>query len=154
MPTAYHINVSAVPLLQDPPFVLALTLLGAAIGYRTLRALGAPLGAVTRLERGVLSAAVGLGLLQYLPYALGMAGMLRAQTLWIGLGILAVAFARDAFHVVRAIPAGLQSLRRNPPPRWVLAGMILLAVPLLMALAGALAPPTDQDGLYYHLTAP
>jgi len=54
MPTAYHIHASAVPLLQDPPFVLFLTLLGTAIGYRTLKALGAPLGGITRLEKGVL----------------------------------------------------------------------------------------------------
>ena len=59
---AYYVPVSSIPLLQDPPFVAALVLLGTAVGWRTLRLLRAPLSDITALERGVLSAAVGLGL--------------------------------------------------------------------------------------------
>jgi hypothetical protein len=149
----YHVPTSAVPLLEDPPFVLALALLAAAIGHRLLRVLGASADA-TALERGTISAALGLGLLQYLPFGLGMAGALTPRAVWIGLAGLYLLFARDAVDVARGVFRGVQRLRGARPPRWITWGLALLAIPLGVMLLGALAPPTDHDGLYYQLTAP
>lgn len=152
--TPYRVPVSTVPLLQDPPFVLGLVLLATALGYRLLRLLRAPLGEVTALERGVLAAALGLGLLQYLPFGLGMARVLKPAAVWIGLAVLAVLLAPDMARVARGAGRAVGSLRAAPPPRWVVAGTLILAVPLTAALLAALCPPTDIDGIYYHLTAP
>ena len=63
----YHVPTSAVPLLRDPPFVVGLLLLGTAIGSRLLRSARLSLAEVSALERGLLSVALGVGLLQYLP---------------------------------------------------------------------------------------
>ena len=148
----YHVPISRLPLLQDPPFVVALVLLAMAIGYRTLRLLGAPVEAVTRLERGALSAAIGLGLLQYLPFALGTANLLTPVAVRIGLLALAAIFARDIASIVRGIMRAWSG--RRAPDRWIIAGAVLLAVPLAAALLSALCPCTDPDGMGYHLRAP
>src|SRR5690348_13260729 len=104
--TGYVVPTSSVPLLQDPPFVLGLVLLGTAIGSRVLRWLRAPLGEVSAVERGVLAAAVGLPALQYLAYGLGMAGVLASRPMltpagiWCGLAALAALLAHDMARVL------------------------------------------------------
>lgn len=154
--------ISACPLLHDPPFVLGLVWLAAAIGSRLLRLLRAPLNAGGALEHGLLSIALGLGLLQYLPFALGMAGHLTPQALWIGLTILTALSAADMGRIaanlwptVRSPRIALRNAHRllaSSPLHGITA--IVLAAALAVALLKALCPPTDPDGLGYHLTAP
>src|SRR5579884_4016784 len=151
---SYHVPISSLPLVQDPPFVLTLTLLGTALGYRLLRWLRAPLGEVSALERGAISAALGLGLLQYLPFGLGGGGLLKPGTLRLGLGLLALLLAPAMLRVVRGIGRAVQRRRRALPEAWMLAGAVPILVVLGVALLYALCPPTDPDGIGYHLVAP
>ena len=149
----FVVPISAYPLLQDPPFVLGLTWLATAIGSRVLRTVHATFGESTPLERGLLSAALGFGLLQYLAFGLGVSGLLTSRNLWIGLILLLVVFAADMLRVAQGIGKAIRAPRTSLP-NWIRIGTMVLAIPLLFALFQSLCPPTDIDGTYYHLTAP
>ena len=99
----FRVPVSVHPIVQDPPFVIVLFLLATAIGFRVLRTARITAEDGTRLERGVISAVIGLGLLQYLPFGLGVAGVLTPRALWIGLLSLCAVFAFDMLAVARAV---------------------------------------------------
>jgi Glycosyltransferase family 87 len=150
----YQVPVSAYPLIQDPPFVLWLVLLGSAIGYRLLRTLGVPLGQISAVERGVFSAAVGLGLLQYLPFGLGMSHMLRPQSVWIGMVVLSALFVRDMFRIVRGTWAAVNRRAISRPDTWILICASILLVLLFTVFFQALCPELGIDGLVYHLNGP
>jgi hypothetical protein len=151
---AIHLPVSAHPLLQDPPFVLALLWLATAIGYRAISFLRISLRAATALERGVLCAAVGIGLLPVVPFCLGAARLLTPSALRIALIVQFVVFSFDMARVGRAgLLAARRSRIRSAPP-WALCCIALAGVVLALLLIGALCPPTDTDGLGYHLVAP
>jgi hypothetical protein len=150
----YHVPVSAIPLLQDPPFVLYLTLLAAAIGYRVLSLLRVPMGQVSALERGTLSAAVGFGLLQYLPFALGMAGSLSPLSVRIGLIGLTALVLPDMLRILRGMGRAMFRGQKNRPNATVRIGIAAMAALLFLMLFPTLCPPTGNDDLGYHLTAP
>jgi hypothetical protein len=150
--TPYYVPVSSIPLLLDPPFTLWLFLVATAVGRRTLKLLGVS-GPDFVLERGVLAAALGLGLLQFLPFGLGMLGVLTPVAVAVGLGVVSVLALPDIWVVLRALrrEAGrVSSLQLSRVERLIL---LTMGVPLLLAFLSALTPPTDQDGLYYHLTS-
>jgi hypothetical protein len=151
---AYHVPVSSIPLLFDPPFILVMFWLACAIGCRALKILKAPLSDTPALEKGVLSVAIGLGLLQYVGYALGMAGLLSPKSVWISLIALLTLFGYDMFRVAVGFCRGLLRRLKSPTPGWIQAGFFALLFPLLIAFIIALCPPTDADGIGYHLTAP
>jgi hypothetical protein len=141
-------------LLQDPPFVLLMFWLAAAIGWRFLVAVRVPLNEADGLEKGILATTVGLGLLQYLPLALGLSRALTPRVLLLGLLVLIALFARDMLRVGIAVVRGVVHWVKAPSRSWMLAGAILLAVPLALAFIRAMVPPGDPDGIGYHLTAP
>lgn len=151
---AYHVPTSAIPLLEDPPFVIGLVLLGTALGWRTLRLLHAPLGDITGLERGTLSAAVGLGLLQYLPYALGMAHLLTPFTIRLALVVLQLLLLRDILLILAAIRRRVTIRSWSSIPGWIKIGALILLLRMIPVLLTALCPGIDGDGLGYHLAAP
>lgn len=151
--TPYHVPTSAVPLLQDPPFVLWLGLLGLGLGRRALRVLRLT-GPDFALERGVIALSLGFGLLQYVGFGLGMAGKLTPGAVWVALGVLSVILLPDSFLALRSLLQRLRALASQRPPKLIGWAALVVAVPLLLAFVSALAPPTDPDGLYYHLTAP
>ncbi len=151
---SYTVPVSSVPLLQDPPFVAGLLLLAIAAGYRLLRTLKVPLQQLTAAEKAALYVASGFGLLQYVPLLLGAVGALSPRTLWAGLALVAALLARDELRVLRSAWSVLARLRRTLPSGWARAILLVLAVALAVAFLRALSPPTDADGLGYHLTAP
>lgn len=150
----YTVPVSSVPLLQDPPFVLALLVLAAALGRRILLLVGARPERAPALEWGVLCAGVGLGAIQAMPFALGALGVLTPAGVWLALGLLAVALAHDAAAVARGVLLAARRRMRRRAPAWAVATACILAVPIGVALLQALCPPTAQDALGYHLTAP
>jgi hypothetical protein len=149
----FHVPISAIPLLYDPPFVLALLLLATALGFKVLRTFKAPIGSLSRLEKGLFSAALGLGLLQYLPFTLGSVGALTPRNIAVGLIIVALLLLKDLLRIVRSLSRAIK-----PPypsfPRWIWLGFGLLAIILLLMLPQALCPAIDQDGVGYHLAAP
>jgi hypothetical protein len=114
---------------------------------------------LTRLERGVFSAAVGLNLISLITLALGLAGLLR-WNVFVAFGALLVCAAAalfllglkstqaDAFAEMRTGEDAGGELRVSG--RW-----LWLAAPFVVAIvAGAMLPPFDFDVREYHLQAP
>jgi hypothetical protein len=151
---AYSVPFTRIPLLEDPPFAIGLFWLGTAIGYRALRRLRVPLVETFALERGLLSAAVGMGLLQFVPFVLSLGGGLTRSTILIALLLLALLFARDMGRVAVGAARAIRSTRRHLPDGWVLVCLALVALTMFLILLHAESPPIDTDELGYHLTAP
>lgn len=110
--------------------------------------------AASRLERGLIGYALGLGLLAYGMLLLGLAHWLYPLGALLLLAVLAALGGRQharLFHSLRErIRRGI-SLR---PWQWGVAGM--LSVFALASLAGVYSPPTslEWDSLAYHLADP
>ncbi|MCB0162662.1 MAG: hypothetical protein KDI79_00460 [Anaerolineae bacterium] len=99
-------------------------------------------------ETVVLGTGLGLGLLGLLSFGLGLVGLfhpLAAYAVTVGLSLVA---APQLWRLFRQIGTGRLT---NPPHRLV---VIYLTITGLLALSVALLPPSDWDGLFYHLTAP
>lgn len=117
-------------LLTDPPFVLALLWLARALGRLLLR----------RSQDELFCLGVGLGALQFVFFGLGSVGLARPWALALVLLALALVARREFFPLPR--------LRRPKEPlEWLLTLAVLCFFPL------AVAPVTDHDGQFYHLTA-
>jgi hypothetical protein len=149
----FTVPTSAIPILCDPPFVFFLFLLAAGIGYRVLRLLRVPANS-SKLESGVLAMALGVGLLQVPPFLLGATGHLTPTAITVTLILLAVLFSSDAYRVVRSVIRYLQAGIPRPQASWITAAAALLFVLVFLAFLQALCPPTDPDGLGYHLQTP
>jgi hypothetical protein len=136
-------------------FVLAFFWLGLAVGRRTLRLLGVAQDGST-LERGIVGAALGVGILQFVPYALGAAGLLGITSLRWSLGIVALAMIPDVVAVAKQGSRVLEQATnvQNIPERWLIAWGVVLTPGLVVIAFMALTPTIDPDGLTYHLTAP
>ncbi|MDM8520594.1 glycosyltransferase family 39 protein [Anaerolineales bacterium HSG6] len=122
-----------------------LTLLALAGGHRLLCWLA--LDNLSTGEQLILGSGLGFGMLGLLTLALGLVGLLY-PALFIGLTILLTGLLwSDWRELVR------QARRWRPalPDRWLAVYIGLIG---LVSLGLALRPPTDWDGLFYHLTAP
>lgn len=122
------------PLLTDPLFVGALLWLALALGRRLLCLGHRP------ITEPLLALALGLGALQYVFFGLGMIGLARPVALAVSLLALALWARRDF------LPLPKISLPREPLA-WALMAAVACYLPL------AVAPVTDHDGQFYHLTA-
>jgi hypothetical protein len=154
---SFQIPVSLHPIVRDPPFVLLLFWLAAAIGRRALRT-AQPLAFARALplERGVICCAIGLGLLQYVPFSLGVNHVLTPRALWIAVIALLALFAFDMALVARSVGRTLHRRLASRPVRsvgWRWAVVAALSLPLSLEFVKALTPPTDPDGIGYHLPA-
>jgi hypothetical protein len=147
----FPVNTSPIPILCDPPFALLLMVLAAALGRRTLRILGAELTQATALERSLVMLITGIGLLPLGPFLLGCFGLLKPTGLWILLAVLAAGLFGDIRAVVRG---GLSAVRTAGIDRSERTVLLILGLFLLALLPQTLSPPTDGDGVGYHLTAP
>lgn len=145
--------------LAEAAFALALgvllVLLGGALGGRVLRGLGLAQGeAGEDLGRAI---PVGLVLLGYPVYALGLVGLFRPFWIFLAVGGLFLVLGGEVIRVARAVGRCLmvdlpREVRALPP-----AGRLVLLLFVPMGLYGliiALAPPTIYDALWYHLQAP
>jgi hypothetical protein len=132
-------------------FGLGFVAIALGVGRRALIALGA--GKVGKpLEKGALAFALGAGVLQFVPFALGLAGALSVASVRLVSGALALAFGYDAWRVFGAARRWLRAAPKLPS--WVMLWLLLLAPGVLLALLSALTPTLDADGLGYHLTVP
>ncbi len=95
-----------------------------------------------RLERGAVSAALGLALAAHLLLLLGFAGLLQPWPLLLGAAVIHAA----GFQVWRELWADLRGLAGSPLWRWP---AVLLALAPFVVLA--LYPPTAFDATMYHL---
>ena len=101
---------------------------------------------ITPGEHWTLSFAIGLGVLGWLVFPIGVAGLLSAGPLWTLLlaGSLGVFLLREG---------GVPILKGNPDAIGK-ALLALLCAALFLDFAEALAPPADADSLAYHFNWP
>jgi hypothetical protein len=125
--------------------VLANVTAGLGLGAMVLRVLGLD-KEMTPGEHWTVSFAIGFGVLGWLVFPIGIAGLLSAGPLWTLLlaGSLGVLLLRKG---------GLPVLGTNPDAIGK-ALLALLCVILFLDLAEALAPPADADSLAYHFNWP
>lgn len=116
---------------------------GLALGSRLLRGLR-PEG-LSPGERLALGAGLGLGALGLAVFGLGLAGLLSPWLLGAGLAAVWILLRREIVEAARC-------LRRFERPGRGAA--LYVGITLSLALLTALTPPTDFDGLFYHLTGP
>ncbi|HEX6655665.1 MAG TPA: hypothetical protein VF153_05575, partial [Candidatus Limnocylindria bacterium] len=162
-----HAHAAALPWDQASAWVLAshlfavgllagLLWLGAALGLRLLRALGAvdALG----LEGLLFAVGLGLGGLAYLVLACGFLGLLRPWALAALLAALAVALRAELAELAAALPtlgrAWLDQRRELRRERMVGLSVSLIEITVILLVFRALAPPTGYDALLYHLEGP
>jgi hypothetical protein len=142
------------PLLRAPFLALLFWWLVLALGYRILRWLRVPPSVLTRAEKGFLALSLGVGFIQYWPYALAAAGRLSPGNVLIGLALLALALARDMVRVARSLWASLRSvsLRHVPRPAILWGSLFCVLMGILLVRALTVTSFGDDDG--YHLSAP
>ncbi len=104
-------------------------------------------------ERGLASLALGAGILEFVPVALGAFNLLSVPSLRIATALLACAAIPD---FTAALKRGLIVLRRPRPwiPGWLFMWTLALVPGLLVLYFNAVTPVLDPDGLGYHLTVP
>lgn len=124
-----------------------------AAGATLTRRLPGMAGAA-RLERGLISFAVGLGVLAYGMLTLGLLGGLYAPSAAAWLLILAALGGRSHVRMARALRERI--LRGAHLPAWGWGIALLFLAFALVAAVGVLTPPTplEWDSLAYHLADP
>ena len=116
---------------------------GLGIGSQLLHRLRP--GGLSRGDRVVLGGGLGLGILGLMAFGLGLLGILSRWVFFGLLVVLIILLRREIADVIQVV----QALKRPG------AGVTLyVGFTLLLALLAALTPPTDWDGLFYHLTGP
>ncbi|MCS6777827.1 MAG: DUF1420 family protein [Chloroherpetonaceae bacterium] len=147
--------MTRIPLAVDLPITLLIFSTGTALGWHVLRGLRVPIS--VPLQRGIFAATLGLGLLCYLPFLLFAAGVGSPRVVASVTLCLFLLLLPAQWRIWRAvISVSRQSLhtwvRNGPDFTWLL---VLAVTPkLIVVFLKALCPPTDPDGLHYHLTAP
>lgn len=122
-----------------------------AVGARLLKLCGATTDS-TRAERAVMAACLGAGALQFVPFTLGLIGVLNVGVLRVAAVIVALLALPDMLRLARSAAAAVRAWQR--PGGWTIAWVLALSPAVLMATLVALAPSLDPDGLAYHLTIP
>jgi len=132
---------------------LIMAWIATASGGQMARLLRLPTDA-SRLERGLIAYALGLGLLAYGMLALGLAHGLSPLGAGLLLVVLAAAGGREHARLGRALR--LRASRGMQGPRWGWAVAAILAVYALASLAGVYSPPTslEWDSLANHHADP
>ena len=115
------------------------------LGAMLLRALGT-LGRLPPRERPVWSFVLGLGVLGWLIFPLGLGD-------WLGQGTLLALLLAGCAGLPLLGRDGLPGLAERPSG-WTAVLLAALAVAVALDLIEALAPPTDADSLAYHFTLP
>ena len=137
-------------LLTAPAFVVGMVYASVVIGRRVLLIFGARHEA-TPSEKLVIGGAIGLGALQFVPFALGALGVLSTTVLSTTLVVIVLICLLDLRAIVAA--ANRWWHRRRPLHAWEWAWLVLLAAPVFAAFFDALLPSFDPDGVGYHLMA-
>jgi hypothetical protein len=118
---------------------------GLALGGRVLRWVGAD--GLSGGDRVVLGTGLGLGGLGLVAFTLGLCGLLSRWMFLVLLVGIVVGFRRDVLEALR-----LRQAVWRQRPHWAVG--VFVGCTLILALLAALTPPTDWDGLFYHLTWP
>ena len=111
---------------------------------------------LTRLEQWVFAVPIGLGILAYGVFVLGLLGLLQAWALALWIAFVGLLTWREVMLAVSEVRAGL----RDSPNVWrrtsrgERALLLALGVLLALTLLHTLTPPWDADSLLYHLQGP
>lgn len=132
--------------------LIGILLLSAAIGRTLLHLLG--ILPLQRIDRVTFSVAVGLGIVAYLVFLLGLLGLLTVSAVVAAFVVLFAASWRGLRDMGRDLLDGLCGRARVGIGS--IAVGLLLAVIGLIALVNAFVPPGSHewDALSYHLAAP
>lgn len=136
--------------LFDVGLAIAIVSLGAVIGLWVVRLLAPSFE--EPLEHLIFATGIGLGIIAYTTLGLGLLGLFYGWALVLLLGLLALAARAEWTHLVRLLREAWASRERLGPFERGIA--LVIAALALFSLLQALTPPTDYDGLVYHLTAP
>jgi 4-amino-4-deoxy-L-arabinose transferase-like glycosyltransferase len=134
---------------------MILVLLAQALGLRLVRWFG-----IAPQELGgryLVAAATGLGALAYLVLALGLVGWLSLPVVLGALVGLALWLHKDVEQIIIQCIGWAQELWRllaAQPIRFEGVVGCLLLLLIFASTLSAISPPSDYDGLMYHLAAP
>jgi hypothetical protein len=146
-PFTATIILAVLDRLADLALWLALLLLSAVLGRRLLRdtSRGRP------LEELVFSLGLGLGILSFGTFLLGIIGLLIPWLFWILLLGLLAFHIRDIQSILRNVREEWQWKR---PSKLSLFLASFLCITFVFALVLVVTPPVEWDALVYHLTGP
>jgi len=143
------------PLVYAPLFGGVLWWLALALGTRLLKLARVASESLSAIERGFVGICLGAGVLQFLPYVLGLFHELNRVAIGVALGALALLLHKDLFSVARGVCNALRRVwraRQLTPPTlvWSSLAVVLLGVYLIVTVT--LTAFGEDDG--YHLSAP
>ncbi|MFH1314582.1 MAG: hypothetical protein ABIJ00_15350 [Candidatus Eisenbacteria bacterium] len=127
-------------------------LLATGLGKMTLRYFGVSFE--TWKEESIFSIGLGLGLLAYAVFAVGILGILYTWAVCAVLVVAAIACRRELKHTVMRLPGLFRNLKPGTRPRVILALTAVVVVCIAMNSLGTLAPVSSMDALAYHFAAP
>jgi hypothetical protein len=144
--------------LLDASFALGLLglilLLAGGLGRKVL--LWLRLEGLTPLEKALFGLPVGLGILAYGVLALSLVGTLKLWTMLLWLAVAGLWSWREWSEIVGRLPGWLveQSWRWRRLSLEKRLLLLVISLILILAMAQALTPPWNYDGLMYYLQAP
>lgn len=133
-----------IPLL----YLLGICLLATSLGSKVFSLLR--LGVSDFTEKLVFCAALGLGALSYIVFALGITGLANGYALYGIFAFLALLCRHEIVFIVHGM-AGAK-LRLGHSLEYLLIFVVGLAI--LLNFIGTLAPVSSADALFYHMEAP
>lgn len=138
----------AVILAVAKPLLLILAAAGLGTGILRMAGVRPPRG-----QAPFHAAAMGLGALSLVLFALGLSGGIYAWVVWGLILSIAFLFAADAYDWTRAL---LKTLARFFAARTLFTRALLtvLLIALAANFASSLAPPTETDALTLHVLLP
>jgi len=132
--------------------IIFLTLFAAAIGKRILHF--SKFDFNTFIEGFVFSAGIGLSTIVFSVWGLGQLGLLYAWVIWL----IILALSILLFNEIRFFAVGfVLTLKKLLSLEFNILNIALLSflfITVFMTIIGALAPPTGNDALVYHLAWP
>ncbi len=132
-------------------YLVILTVIGAGAGRKVLRTCKVEFANWT--EEAVLSAGLGIGILAYFVWGIGLAGGLYRAVMYGLVGVTAVVCWRDLRQLI-SISELKKALPRWPKSKLSLALLSLLLLCVALNFVGTLAPISSSDALAYHFAAP
>jgi hypothetical protein len=148
-------SVLAIPVaIRAIAFAALLFWVATALGSYVFRWIRMDDRSVDLLEKGLICAALGFGVLQWGPYSLGALGWMTPFRVRVASGLVVLLLIPRLAVVARAFAKGVGDLRSfRPSPAWIVwGGIFAVYMGLLFIRAVAIAPMGDDDG--YHLSAP
>lgn len=141
------------PVVHVPIFVCLIWLLALALGRRLAIWFRLFPGSLDAWERGLVALTLGIGFLQFVPFALGAAQLMQPASVRTAVLVLAALLIPDAYRSLLAIKRQLTSLHASIPPLirlWAILFATMLAILFVHSLV--FGKFGDDDG--YHLSAP